>query len=166
MGRFNLHVRPVYDEGELTGGERIARGIQTGLDWYAARREAARTEGNEVGSRGGVRLPDAPTPSIRQRIGGIGRRIGEVIHGSPGQPPVLQPTGTFAPTPPVANAVVDALRPMGVNDIRMPCTPERVFRAIQTAGKGGTTQPDAQPHFDTDAPNADPTAGSTQGGAQ
>ena len=47
--------------------------------------------------------------------------------------------GTIASTPAVVNAIVDALRPMGVNDIRMPCTPERVFRAIQTAGKGGAT---------------------------
>ena len=28
------------------------------------------------------------------------------------------------------NAVVDALRPFGVNDIQMPATPERVWRAV------------------------------------
>jgi carbon-monoxide dehydrogenase large subunit len=39
--------------------------------------------------------------------------------------------GTIASTPAVVNAVVDALRPYGVTDIRMPCTPERVWRAIQ-----------------------------------
>ena len=38
--------------------------------------------------------------------------------------------GTIASTPAVINAVVDALRPFGVNDIRMPATPERVWRAI------------------------------------
>jgi aerobic carbon-monoxide dehydrogenase large subunit len=43
-------------------------------------------------------------------------------------------TGTIASTPAVVNAVVDALRPFGVNDVRMPCTPERVWRALQ----GGT----------------------------
>ena len=37
--------------------------------------------------------------------------------------------GTIASTPAVVNAVVDALRPCGVNDIAMPCTPERVWRA-------------------------------------
>jgi carbon-monoxide dehydrogenase large subunit len=42
--------------------------------------------------------------------------------------------GTIAATPAVVNAVVDALRPFGVNDVRMPCTPERVWRAVQ----GGT----------------------------
>jgi carbon-monoxide dehydrogenase large subunit len=39
--------------------------------------------------------------------------------------------GTIASTPAVVNAVVDALRPLGVTDVRMPCTPERVWRAIQ-----------------------------------
>jgi carbon-monoxide dehydrogenase large subunit len=41
--------------------------------------------------------------------------------------------GTIASTPAVVNAVVDALRPFGVNDIRMPATPERIWRAIQGA---------------------------------
>ncbi len=41
--------------------------------------------------------------------------------------------GTIASTPAVVNAVVDALRPYGVNDVRMPCTPERVWQAIQEA---------------------------------
>ncbi|MGH3319920.1 MAG: xanthine dehydrogenase family protein molybdopterin-binding subunit [Streptosporangiaceae bacterium] len=40
-------------------------------------------------------------------------------------------TGTIGSTPAVVNAVVDALRPYGVDDVRMPCTPERVWRAIQ-----------------------------------
>jgi carbon-monoxide dehydrogenase large subunit len=44
--------------------------------------------------------------------------------------------GTIASTPAVVNAVVDALRPMGINDIRMPCTPHRVWSAIRDA-KGG-----------------------------
>jgi carbon-monoxide dehydrogenase large subunit len=39
--------------------------------------------------------------------------------------------GTIASTPAVVNAIVDALRPMGVHDIAMPCTPERVWRAVQ-----------------------------------
>jgi carbon-monoxide dehydrogenase large subunit len=41
--------------------------------------------------------------------------------------------GTIASTPAVVNAVIDALRPLGVKDVRMPCTPERVWRAIQEA---------------------------------
>ncbi|HTZ45445.1 MAG TPA: xanthine dehydrogenase family protein molybdopterin-binding subunit [Jatrophihabitans sp.] len=38
--------------------------------------------------------------------------------------------GTIASTPAVVNAVVDALRPFGVTDVQMPCTPERIWRAI------------------------------------
>ncbi|NEE01627.1 xanthine dehydrogenase family protein molybdopterin-binding subunit [Phytoactinopolyspora halotolerans] len=41
--------------------------------------------------------------------------------------------GTIASTPAVVNAVVDALRHLGVNDVRMPCTPERVWQAIRNA---------------------------------
>jgi carbon-monoxide dehydrogenase large subunit len=33
----------------------------------------------------------------------------------------------------VVNSVIDALRPLGIRDITMPCTPERVWRAIQAA---------------------------------
>jgi carbon-monoxide dehydrogenase large subunit len=40
-------------------------------------------------------------------------------------------TGTIASTPAVVNAIVDAVRHLGVDDIRMPCTPERVWKAIQ-----------------------------------
>ena len=42
-------------------------------------------------------------------------------------------TGTIASTAAVMNAVVDALAPLGVHDVDMPATPERVWRAIQEA---------------------------------
>jgi carbon-monoxide dehydrogenase large subunit len=45
--------------------------------------------------------------------------------------------GTIASTPAVVNAIIDALRPFGVTDVEMPCTPERVWRAIQSASGGG-----------------------------
>jgi aerobic carbon-monoxide dehydrogenase large subunit len=38
--------------------------------------------------------------------------------------------GTVAATPTVMNAIIDALAPLGVDDIAMPATPERVWRAI------------------------------------
>jgi len=37
----------------------------------------------------------------------------------------------------VVNAIVDALRPLGVRDVTMPCTPERVWRAISAAQSEG-----------------------------
>jgi carbon-monoxide dehydrogenase large subunit len=42
-------------------------------------------------------------------------------------------TGTIASTPAVINAIVDALAPLGVTDMAMPATPERVWRALQEA---------------------------------
>ena len=73
--------------------------------------------------------------------------------------------GTIASTPAVVNAIVDALRPMGVSDIEMPCTPERVWRAIQGAGSGASTS-GAQAHFSEGTANQDPSAGATDGATQ
>ena len=41
--------------------------------------------------------------------------------------------GTVGGTPTVMNAVIDALRPLGVKQIEMPATPEKVWRAINQA---------------------------------
>lgn len=41
--------------------------------------------------------------------------------------------GTVGGTPTVINALVDALRPLGVKNIEMPATPERVWRAMREA---------------------------------
>ncbi len=41
--------------------------------------------------------------------------------------------GAIAAPPAVMNAVLDALRPLGVVDVPMPCTPYRVWTAIQAA---------------------------------
>ncbi len=45
--------------------------------------------------------------------------------------------GTIASTPTVYNAVMDALRPLGVTRIDMPLTPEKVWRAVNDARNGG-----------------------------
>lgn len=42
-------------------------------------------------------------------------------------------SGTIGSTPAVQNAVVDAVSHLGITHIDMPCTPERVWRAIQSA---------------------------------
>ena len=46
-------------------------------------------------------------------------------------------TGTIASTITVYNAVMDALKPFGVDKIDMPITPEKVWRAIHENGKEG-----------------------------
>ncbi len=73
--------------------------------------------------------------------------------------------GTIASTPAVVNAVVDAVRHLGIDDIQMPCTPERVWRAIQGSKAGGATEtpPDAMPHFEEGSLNQDPTSGQGAG---
>jgi len=45
--------------------------------------------------------------------------------------------GTIGSTPAIGNAIVDALRPLGVDYINLPYTPMRVWQAIQEARGGG-----------------------------
>jgi carbon-monoxide dehydrogenase large subunit len=71
--------------------------------------------------------------------------------------------GTIASTPAVVNAVVDAVRHLGVDDITMPCTPERVWRAINSGSSGGETTEAAAPHFDPST-GMDGTVDRTTGG--
>ena len=71
--------------------------------------------------------------------------------------------GTIASTPAVVNAVVDAIRHLGVNDIVMPCTPERVWKAINaSSAEGGATEGAAMPHFDASEPGTTSTEGAGQ----
>ncbi|NHC23797.1 xanthine dehydrogenase family protein [Nocardioides sp. IC4_145] len=94
------------------------------------------------------------TPSLTNTLGTKG--VGEA--------------GTIASTPAVVNAVVDAVRHLGITDIRMPCTPERVWRAIQDAGSGTeATTGAAAPHFDASTGmegTVDRTAGAQDGAQQ
>jgi carbon-monoxide dehydrogenase large subunit len=96
------------------------------------------------------------TPSLTNTLGTKG--VGEA--------------GTIASTPAVVNAVVDAIRHLGVNDIQMPCTPERVWKAVNAVGRGGDDQTEgaAAPHFDASTGmegTTDRTAGATdEGGNQ
>jgi carbon-monoxide dehydrogenase large subunit len=54
-------------------------------------------------------------------------------------------SGTIGSTPAVQNAVVDALSHLGVRHIDMPCTPERVWRAIVAATNGTPEDPWREP---------------------
>jgi carbon-monoxide dehydrogenase large subunit len=44
--------------------------------------------------------------------------------------------GTVASTPTVMNAILDALAPLGVTDVPMPATPERIWRAMREHARG------------------------------
>ena len=65
--------------------------------------------------------------------------IPEYVMGSTVTPTTANPlgvkgvgeAGTIGATPAIANAVIDALRPLGVKHLDMPFTPEKIWRAIQ-----------------------------------
>jgi carbon-monoxide dehydrogenase large subunit len=65
----------------------------------------------------GIHFEDSPIPATNNVLGVKG--VGE--------------SGCTASMPSVANAVMDALRPLGVKHLDMPMTPARVWRAIQSA---------------------------------
>ncbi|WP_346620574.1 molybdopterin cofactor-binding domain-containing protein [Blastococcus montanus] len=65
---------------------------------------------------------------------------GNTVHSAPGNPigaKGVGEAGCIASTPAVVNAALDAVRHLGVTDIRMPLTPERVWRALHGGGDGG-----------------------------
>jgi carbon-monoxide dehydrogenase large subunit len=117
-------VNPLIVEGQVHGG--VAQGIAQALFEEAV----YDADGNLLsGTFADYTLPSAAdlpdvitdrteTPAPDHPLGTKG--VGEA--------------GTIAATPAVVNAVVDALRPLGVNDVPMPCTPERVWRAAHSQG--------------------------------
>jgi aerobic carbon-monoxide dehydrogenase large subunit len=62
-----------------------------------------------------ISIDFSPVPSTTKPLGAKG--VGE--------------GGTVASTPTVMNAILDALAPVGVTDLPMPATPERVWRALR-----------------------------------
>jgi aerobic carbon-monoxide dehydrogenase large subunit len=120
-------VNPLIVEGQVHGG--VAQGIAQALFEEAVYDDA----GNLVtGTMVDYLVPSAAdlptfvterttTPSTTNALGVKG--VGEA--------------GTIASTPAVVNAVVDALRPQGVDDVPMPCSPQNVWRALQAATRTG-----------------------------
>ena len=54
-------------------------------------------------------------------------------------------SGTIGSMPAVQNAVIDALSHLGVRHIDMPCTPQRVWNAMQDAAAGTVSDPWREP---------------------
>ena len=67
-----------------------------------------------------VTVDFSPVPSTTNPLGAKG--VGE--------------GGTVASTPTVMNAILDALAPLGVTDVPMHATPERIWRAMREATRG------------------------------
>ncbi|WP_433329203.1 xanthine dehydrogenase family protein molybdopterin-binding subunit [Spirillospora sp. CA-294931] len=118
-------VNPLIVEGQVHGG--LAQGIAQALYEEAVYDD----DGNLTTST----LADYLVPSAAD--------LPEFTTGRTETPATSNPlgakgvgeAGTIASTPAVVNAIVDALRPFGVRDVPMPCTPERVWRAVR-GGQG------------------------------
>jgi aerobic carbon-monoxide dehydrogenase large subunit len=54
-------------------------------------------------------------------------------------------SATIGSTPAVQNAVIDALAPLGIRHLDLPCTPERVWRAVRDAREGRIADPWREP---------------------
>jgi carbon-monoxide dehydrogenase large subunit len=120
-------INPLIVSGQVHGG--LTQGIAQAL-WEEATHDASGTL--VTGSYVDYTIPSAAdliiydtdnttSPSTTNTLGAKG--VGEA--------------GTIASTPAVVNAVVDALRPLGVTDVTMPCTPHRVWSAIRAARSEG-----------------------------
>ncbi|WP_427017561.1 xanthine dehydrogenase family protein molybdopterin-binding subunit [Pseudarthrobacter sp. P1] len=123
-------VNPLIVEGQVHGG--LAQGIAQALYEEAVYDDAGTLV---TGSFVDYLVPSAPdlphyttarteTPSTTNQLGAKG--VGEA--------------GTIASTPAIVNGVLDAVRHLGVKDIRMPCTPARVWAALEEAKTTGGVQ--------------------------
>ncbi|GAB3461473.1 xanthine dehydrogenase family protein molybdopterin-binding subunit [Actinophytocola sediminis] len=115
-------VNPLIVEGQVHGG--LAQGIAQALFEEAVHDESGTLMTGTLADYLVPSAADLPkfttdrteTPATSNPLGVKG--VGEA--------------GTIASTPAVVNAVVDAVRHLGVTDIQMPCTPLRVWQAIRT----------------------------------
>src|SRR5215469_6206836 len=119
-------VNPLIVDGQVHGG--IAQGIGQALYEEAVYDD----DGNLVTTT----LADYLVPSAADLPSYVTSRTESPADNRLGVKGVGE-AGTIASTPAVVNAIVDALRPFGIRDVTMPCTPERVWRAIQGARESG-----------------------------
>lgn len=128
-------LNPLIVRGQQHGG--IAQGVAQAL-WEHVRFDE---EGNPItATLAGYTIPTAAdlppyevlsteTPTPLNILGAKG--IGEAA--------------TIGATPAVQNAVIDALSHLGVRHLDMPCTPQRVWRAIHATTNGDTPDPWREP---------------------
>jgi aerobic carbon-monoxide dehydrogenase large subunit len=119
-------VNPLIVDGQLHGG--IAQGIAQALFEEAV----YDADGNLVTTT----LADYLVPSAADLPTFVTDRTQTPATSNPLGVKGVGEAGTIASTPAVVDAVIDALRPLGVTDVEMPCTSQRVWRAINQA-KGG-----------------------------
>ena len=135
-------INPLIVEGQVHGG--LVQGIAQAL-WEEAVHD-------DAGTLVSASFVDYLVPTAADTISfDVDHTTTPALTNSLGTKGVGE-AGTIASTPAVVNAVVDALRPYGVTDVRMPCTPERIWKAIHARDGaddgGGATAGAAMPHFD------------------
>jgi aerobic carbon-monoxide dehydrogenase large subunit len=67
-------------------------------------------------------------------------QLGSTVTPSPSNPMGIKgvgEAGTIGATPAIANAVMDALSPLGVRHLDLPLTPQKVWKAIQEGSGQG-----------------------------
>jgi carbon-monoxide dehydrogenase large subunit len=122
-------VNPLIVEGQVHGG--IAQGIAQALYEEGVYDDAGNLITTTLADYLVPSAADLPSYTTARTASPASNRLGVKGVGE---------AGTIASTPAVVNAIVDALRPLGISDITMPCTPERVWRAIHGAtGSGGAS---------------------------
>jgi carbon-monoxide dehydrogenase large subunit len=122
-------VNPMIAQGMIHGG--VTQGIAEGLYEEAAYDE----DGNLTTSHMAV----YQIPSAAELPSFVTDHVVTPSTSNPGGWKGVGEAGTIGAPPAVVNAVLDALAPLGVTDIDMPVSPQRVWRAIQDAetGSGG-----------------------------
>ena len=121
-------VNPLIVDGQVHGG--IAQGIGQALFEEAAY--------DADGTLLTTTLADYLVPSAADLPDFVTDRTTTPATSNPLGVKGVGEAGTIASTPAVVNAIIDALRPLGVTDVEMPCTPQRVWRAIQAAQSAET----------------------------
>jgi carbon-monoxide dehydrogenase large subunit len=120
-------INPMIVDGQLHGG--IAQGVGQAL-W----------EGAVYSDDGQLLTGSMLDYAVPKASGFPNLELDETVTPSPVNPLGVKgvgEAGTIASTAAVANAVIDALSPLGIRHLDMPYTAQTVWRAIQGA-KGGT----------------------------
>lgn len=126
-------VNPLIVEGQVHGG--LAQGIAQALFEEAVH--------DESGTLTTATLADYLVPSAADLPEYVTDRTETRATSNALGVKGVGEAGTIASTPAVVNAVVDAIRHFGVDDVEMPCSPQRVWRAITGARASGQTAPES-----------------------
>jgi carbon-monoxide dehydrogenase large subunit len=120
-------INPLLAKGQIMGGVAQGAGQALGEDVIYDRQSGQLATGSlmdyavpRADDLPGVAIDFSPVASLSNALGIKG--VGE--------------GGTVAATPTVMNAILDALAPLGISDVPMPATAERVWRALRPRSGG------------------------------